>query len=221
MVVTPLKKRAIVVASTLTAALVAALAASWAIVGGDPCIIDVAEAPACPVAIVPGAGVWPSGPSPVLEDRLATALELRRAGRVRKLLLSGDHGRRGYDEPGAMAAWLERRGVPPEDLFLDHAGFDTRDTLARARLVFGVERALVVSQEFHLPRALWLARELGIDAVGVRADRRVYDLRSWYLAREAGARLKAAVEVKVLRRGPRFLGPPIPIDGDGRVTRDL
>jgi SanA protein len=109
-------------------------------------------------------------------------------------------------------------GVPPCDLFLDHAGFDTHATLYRARAVFGVERALVVSQEYHLPRALYYARRLGIEATGVSADRRRYEKRFFYAAREVPARWKALF-VTELGLEPRFLGPRIPITGDGRATR--
>jgi SanA protein len=178
------------------------------------------EAPAELVAIVPGAGVHGDGSlSAVLEDRLATALDLYRRGKARKLLLSGDHGTAAYDEPDAMARWLEALGVPPRDLFLDHAGFDTYSTLVRARKDFGVERALVVSQRFHLPRALYIAKHVGIEAVGVGADRRPYERALYYAARETVARAKALVVAGLWQPAPRFLGPRISIEGDGRVTR--
>src|SRR5579872_1244781 len=183
-------------------------------------IVDPAEAPDAPVAIVPGAGVHRNGElSAVLEDRMDVAIELYRRGKVRKLLVSGDHGTRSYDEPGAMARRAVSAGVPACDVFLDHAGFDTHATMSRARAVFGVERALVVSQDFHLPRALFYARSAGIDAVGVRADRRVYEKRVLYALREVPARVKALLMVE-LGLAPRFLGPAIPISGDGRITAD-
>ena len=172
------------------------------------------------VALVLGAGVTRSGyPTPMLRDRLETALELYRAGKVQKLLLSGDHGRTDYDEVNAMRRYLEERGVPPEDLFLDHAGFDTYDSMYRAAAVFQVEDVIVVTQEFHLPRALWIATRLGLDAQGVAADRFRYGVERAYAARELAARVKAFGEVAVRRR-PVFLGPVIPITGDGRATHD-
>ena len=181
---------------------------------------QVADVPARQVAIVPGALVRRDGrPSDVLTDRLRTALELYRAGAVGKVLVSGDHGRNEYDEVNAMRRWLEARGVPPQDIFMDHAGFDTHDTMQRAARVFAVRGAVIVTQRFHLPRAVYLARQAGLDAVGVAADRHVY--RKWWLneLRESVARVKSFGEAH-LGMDPHHLGPVIPIDGDGRATRD-
>lgn len=172
------------------------------------------------VALVLGAGVSAGGhPTPMLRDRLETALTLYQAGKVQKLLLSGDHGRPDYDEVNAMRRYLEERGVPPEDLFLDHAGFDTYDSMYRAAAIFQVEDAIVVTQAFHLPRALWIAERLGLKVQGVPADRFRYGVERAYAARELAARVKAFGEVAV-RRPPAFLGPAIPITGDGRATHD-
>ncbi len=149
-------------------------------------IVSPEGAPDAPVAIVLGAGVWEGGtPSAVLEDRLRTACDLYRAGKARALLVSGDHGRAGYDEPGPMARYAEERGVPPEAIFLDHAGFDTYATIYRARRVFQVERALVVTQDFHLPRALFSAPDSG----GGRHGRR--SRRSRGAARSCGRRARS------------------------------
>jgi SanA protein len=180
----------------------------------------VSEVPARQVAIVPGAYVYRSGrPSDVLADRLVTALELYRAAAVAKILVSGDHGRTEYDEVNAMRRWLEERGVPAEDIFMDHAGFDTCDTMQRASRVFGVRSAVVVTQAFHLPRAVYLARQVGIDAVGVEADRHVYRKAALNAIRESIARVKSFGEVH-LGLAPHHLGPAIPIAGDGRATWD-
>ena len=187
---------------------------------GRSLITTAAAAEPAQVALVLGAGVGADGrPTPMLRDRLETALELYRAGKVQKLLLSGDHSRPDYDEVNAMRRYLEERGVPPEDLFLDHAGFDTYDSMYRAAAVFQVEDVIVVTQEFHLPRALWIATRLGLDAQGVAADRFRYGVERVYAAREFAARVKAFGEVAVRRR-PVFLGPVIPISGDGRATHD-
>lgn len=181
------------------------------------CLAGVRPATA---ALVLGAYVYPDGtPSHALEDRLLTGLELYRQGLVEKLLLSGDHGRVDYDEVNAMRAFCEARGVPKHDLFLDHAGFDTYDSLYRARDIFGVERLVVVTQRFHLPRALYIARALGLQAEGVEADRRPYQDLAYLEIRELGARLKAFKDVQ-LRRNPVHLGPPISILGDGRASHD-
>ncbi|WP_394829025.1 vancomycin high temperature exclusion protein [Pendulispora albinea] len=171
--------------------------------------------------VVLGAGVYPDGqPSAVLVDRLATALSLYRAGRAPKILVTGDHGRPSYDEPGAMRRWLEHHGVPTEAIFMDHAGFDTFSSMTRARRVFGIERPIVVTQAFHLPRALYLARSSGMAATGVIADRRAYRGALAMRAREMVSAPKAWLDVTTGRE-PRYLGPRIPIDGDGRVTHDM
>ncbi|WP_437970706.1 ElyC/SanA/YdcF family protein [Sorangium sp. So ce260] len=181
---------------------------------------DVDVVPRGQVAIVPGALVWPDGtPSAVLEDRLAAALALYGAGKVQRILVSGDHGRVGYDEPNAMRAWLVRRGVPSEDVFMDHAGLRTLDTMQRAARVFGVRDAVVCTQEFHLPRALYLARAAGFPAVGYAADRRVYAKADLDARRELLATALTLVETWA-GRGPRFLGPAVPIQGDARASHD-
>jgi SanA protein len=167
-------------------------------------------------AIVLGARVSPDGTlSPMLADRVAQALALYRSGAVDRIIVSGDHGSWSYDEPGAMRDELLARGVPARTVFTDHAGFDTWSTMRRAAEVFGVHSAVVVTQGFHLPRALFLARAAGLDAQGVASDLRPYG-RSGLAAtvREAAARVKAVGSVAL--RSPVTLGPPVPIDGDGR-----
>jgi SanA protein len=170
--------------------------------------------------LVLGAGIRNGAPTPMLEDRLTVALALYRAGKAPKLLLSGDHGQVEYDEVGVMRRFLEERGVPAEAIFLDHAGFDTYDSLYRSKAVFQAESLIVVTQAFHLPRALWIGKQLGVDVQGVEADLRHWpDLERAYRLREGVARLKAVGEV-LIHRAPRFLGPAIPITGDGRATHE-
>ena len=179
------------------------------------------DVPARMVAIVPGARVWRGGrPSDSLEDRLATALDLYRAGKVRKILVSGDHATPEYDEVNAMQRWLREHRVPDRDVFLDHAGLRTLDTMDRAAAVFLVRDAIVCTQRFHLPRAVFLARDAGIDAVGVACDRREYRKAAFDAVREFGARFVAVLDRYVVHRSPRHLGDPIPIDGDGTATHD-
>jgi SanA protein len=175
--------------------------------------------PHAQAALVLGAQVKPDGtPSAMLADRIEAAAELYRAGKVDKLLLSGDHGRWGYDEVGAMRRELLARGIPARDLFTDHAGFDTWDSAQRARRVFGVESAIVVTQRFHLGRALYAAHRAGLDATGYAADRRSYGRVLGRLRlREALARVKVVADA-VTGADPRFLGPQLPIGGDGRAT---
>jgi SanA protein len=180
----------------------------------------VVDVPAREVAIVPGALVEADGrPSMILEDRLQAALELHQAGKVRRILASGDHSRTSYDEVNAMRRWLVERGVPSDDVFMDHAGLRTLDTMQRAARVFGVRGAIVCTQDFHLARALYLAHDAGIDAVGLVADRHEYPHAASDGIREAFATTLAVLDV-AFGRGPQFLGPRVDLDGDARATHD-
>ena len=186
----------------------------------DYIVENPADAPPAQCAIVLGARVYENGtPSPMLADRLETGVRLYELGKVDKLLLSGDHGQTDYDEVNVMLDYVLARGVPDEDVFTDHAGFDTYDTMYRARDVFEVTTALIVTQEFHLSRAVYTARELGLEVTGVVADLRPYYDEGRNAAREVLARVKAAMQLHITHPGPKYLGPVIPIDGDGRATR--
>lgn len=170
-------------------------------------------------AIVLGAKVNNDDPSDILEDRLLTALELYYDGKVEKILVSGDNGQIEYNEVGAMKDYLLNKGVPGEDIFMDHAGFDTYDTMYRAKAIFQVEDAIIVTQNFHLPRAIYIARALDIDAVGVSADRQSYIYIDLYEKREKLAQIKAFLNV-VFHSKPKYLGDPISISGDGTQSWD-
>ena len=152
------------------------------------------------------------GSNPFFERRLDAAAALYRAHKVRCLLVSGDHGTRYYDEVDAMGKGLVRRGVPSKRIALDHAGFRTLDSLVRARKVFGVKDAVVVTDGFHLPRALYLAQSVGIDAVGLSSVEVSTRLAPWPATREIAARALVIVDVLVGRQ-PRFLGPREPLPG--------
>ena len=168
---------------------------------------DISVLPPRPVAIVFGAGVRSDGSlTPMLRDRVDTAIDLYRAAAVRKLLMSGDNRFVYYDEPGRMFDYAVARGVPPEDVIRDYAGRRTYDTCYRASAVFGVSEAVLVTQRFHLPRALFTCRGLGVDAVGYSADRRRYRSDSYYRLRDALASIRAWWDVKVARPLP-VLGP--------------
>lgn len=179
----------------------------------------VADVPHAEVAIVPGALVKPNGKmSAMLADRVRQADALWKAGKVNRILVSGDHHTWAYDEPDTMRKALVADGVPPRVIFEDHAGFDTWATMVRARSIFDVRSAVVVTQGFHMPRALFLAREAGVDATGLSAD-----LHQWGYqgrkseVREVLSRVKAVVDTTL--DAPAIGGHKIPIGGDdGRVS---
>lgn len=182
-------------------------------VHGTQRTFTIAEVPEHGVAIVFGAGLWRDGsPTPVLRDRVTTAAELYFSGKVSKLLMSGDNSTETYDEPGAMREFAIQLGVPESAIVLDYAGRRTYDTCYRARDIFGIREAILVTQNFHLPRALYTCSALGIDAVGVPSDLRDYRNRSlvyWNL-REIPATLVAMLDVHITQPTP-ILGEPEPI----------
>ena len=176
-------------------------------------LFQASEAPSAPVAIVFGAGLWRDGsPTPVLRDRVATAAELYLSGKVETLLMSGDNRTIEYNEPGAMRAYAKQLGIPDEAIVLDYAGRRTYDTCYRAWDIFDVNEAILVTQGFHLPRALYICRALGVPAVGVPADQREYRRRSmnYWKVRELIATLVAFWEVNISHPVP-VLGNPEPI----------
>jgi vancomycin permeability regulator SanA len=163
--------------------------------------------PARPVALVLGAGLDPDGSvGPLLRQRVEVAARLYRKGLVSALLMSGDHGTVGHDEVDAMSRAAQAEGVPAAAVVLDHAGFDTYSSCYRARHVFGVVRAVVVSQQWHLPRAVWLCRQEGIDAVGAGTAGMSWSVDTAATVREVPADLKALLDVWTGRR-PTFPGP--------------
>lgn len=212
-------KRAIAFAAGLGIALFGAANLIVWLGGRGPSTRDVDDVPRAEAALVLGAQVYTNGkPSIMLADRVHAAEALYRAGKVRKLLLSGDHGSWDYDEPGTMRRMLLADGIPARDIFTDHAGFDTWDSAQRARRVFDVRSAVVVTQGFHMARALFDARRAGLKVTGFVADRRDYGRVMRRLeVREALARVKAVGDA-VVGAGPKFLGAQIPITGDGRQS---
>jgi len=176
-------------------------------------IFSISEAPVHKIAIVFGAGLWRDGsPTPVLRDRVKTAAELYFSGKVEKILMSGDNRFKNYNEPAAMRDYALSLGVPDEMIVLDYAGHRTYDTCYRARKIFQVSEALLVTQRFHLPRAVYLCNMLGIESVGVPADLREYRKRSlvFWNVRELPASFVALWEAHVARPTP-VLGEPEPI----------
>jgi SanA protein len=185
-----------------------------------PVIYSSQSVPPQPVALVLGARVNANGtPSDMLRDRLDVAVELYRAGKAEKILMSGDHGQEQYDEVNVAKKYLLEKGVAPEDLFLDHAGFDTYDSVYRARDVFGARSLIIVTQGYHLPRALYIAQRLGVEAVGTDAALHAYGGEDYRQVREVAADAKAYLNV-LFRSRPRYLGEAIPWSGDGRRSWD-
>jgi vancomycin permeability regulator SanA len=194
-------RRVLTVAGAAAVVAVAVIGGSvaWLRVQAAGHVYSAAEVPDAPVALVLGKLVSPDGtPSPLLRARLELAERLYEDGRVSGILVSGDGGSRpGYDEVGAMRRWLIDRGVPADAITSDPRGFDTFDSCTRARRVFGVERAIVVTQSYHLPRAVALCRHAGIDAFGVGDDTDAGDRWGWWLgvAREQPASVLAVWDV--------------------------
>ncbi len=180
---------------------------------------DVVETYDC--IIVPGAMVYQNSvPSAMLVDRLNVALEIYNKKVVNKIIVSGDHGTKEYDEVNTMRTYLINRGIPSEDIFMDHAGFDTYQTIYRARDVFRVKKALIATQDYHLLRALYIGQKLSVDLHGIDSTLRVYNNETKNRIREYFARVKAFIECEVTKPKPKYLGDYIPIYGDGNQTVD-
>ena len=171
--------------------------------------------------IVLGAGLRPDGkPTWMLEDRIKVGDELYKNHAAPKIIMSGDHGRESYDEVNAMKKYAKSEGVPSKDIFMDHAGFETYDTMYRARDVFGAKKVIIVTQKYHLYRAMYAAKKLGLDAYGVSATKRKYDNKQWIRdMREWLARVKIFGKC-ITKPKPKYLGKKIDLKGSGDVTND-
>ena len=170
--------------------------------------------------LVLGAGLRPDGtPNLMLRDRVDKGIELYRAGAAPKLLLSGDNGQEQYDEVNAMKKYALDAGVPPEDIFLDHAGFSTYESMYRARDVFLVKKPIVITQKYHQYRALYTARGLGLEAYGVIAKPQAYAGQTQRELREVLARNKDFLQV-IFKPRPTYLGEAVPISGSGLASHD-
>lgn len=170
--------------------------------------------------VVLGCGVWSDGtPSHMLEDRLKTGIKCYNNGVAPKIIMSGDHGRKDYNEVKVMKNYAVNNSVPSEDVFMDHAGFSTYDTIYRAKEVFCAEKIVIVTQEYHLYRALYVAQSLGLEAYGVSADYRTYRGQFMRDVREILARAKDFVKC-IFKPESTYLGDSIPVDGNGDITND-
>lgn len=168
--------------------------------------------------LVLGCGVRPDGtPSAMLEDRLKQAIALYNAGAAPKLLMSGDHGQTDYDEVNVMKQYALNAGIPSRDIFLDHAGFSTYESIYRARDIFQAKNIIIVTQKYHLHRALHIAKALGVEARGVSADLRGYGGQTFRDIREILARNKDFL-TGIFKPKPTYLGETVPVWGDGNLT---
>ncbi len=169
--------------------------------------------------LILGAGVKNGKPTPMLRDRLLTGIELYEKGAAKKIIMSGDHGSSDYDEVNIMRLFAVERGIPEEDIFMDHAGFSTYDSVYRAKKVFEANNIIIVSQKYHLYRALYISEKLGVKACGVSANLNKYGGQLKREIREILARDKDFFKC-VTKPEPAFLGDKIPVSGDGRATKD-
>jgi len=169
--------------------------------------------------VILGAGVRKNRPSPMLEDRLITGIDLYNKGISNKIIVSGDHGKKHYDEVNVMKNYLQEQNIQSENIFMDHAGFSTYDSIYRAKEIFKAKKIVIVTQEYHLFRALYIAKKLDIEAYGVIANRREYQFQLKRDIRETAARVKDFFKV-IFKPEPKYLGEAIPVSGNGNVTND-
>lgn len=167
--------------------------------------------------LILGAGVKDDKPKPMLRDRLLTGIELYKSGAAEKIIMSGDHGRADYDEVNVMRAFALEQGVRAEDIFLDHAGFSTYDSVYRAKNIFGTENIIIVSQKYHLYRALYISEKLDVKAAGVSANLNTYGGQLKRDIREIIARDKDFFKC-IVKPEAEIMGDKIPLDGDGSIT---
>ena len=167
--------------------------------------------------MVLGCGVRGDSPTPLLADRLQRGVEVYKSGAAPKILMSGDHGQVGYDEVNVMKKYALDAEIAETDIFMDHAGFSTYESMYRAKEIFGVDKMIIVTQKYHLSRALYIANKLGIEAYGVASDYRTFGGQFGRDCREVLARVKDIFTV-IAKPKPTYLGESIPISGDGTAT---
>lgn len=169
--------------------------------------------------LILGAGIWKDKPSPMLEDRILQGISLYEKNASSKIIMSGDHGTDEYDEVNIMKKYAVEKGVKSEDIFMDHAGFSTYDSIYRAKEIFGAKKIIVVTQKYHLYRSIYIAKQLGVEAYGVSSDPRKYAGQLFREIREIAARDKDFVKC-IFKPAPKYLGDTIPVSGSGDVTND-
>ncbi len=169
--------------------------------------------------VILGCGIINNKPGLMLKDRLDRGIELYNQKSAPKIIMSGDHGQQGYDEVNVMKSYALENKVPSQDVFMDHAGFSTYESMYRAKVIFEAEKIIIVTQEYHLPRAIYIAEALGLDAVGVAAKDINYRGQALRDVREVLARTKDFFN-SVFKPEPTYLGEAIPVSGDGNTTND-
>ncbi|WP_089101557.1 SanA/YdcF family protein [Streptomyces hyaluromycini] len=197
------------VQGVMAGCVLALLPATWLYVSTAGRLRTVADVPRTDVAVVFGAGLWDGEPSPYLANRLNAAAKLYKEGRIKVVLVTGDNSRKDYDEPDAMRTYLTGHGVPGKRIVSDYAGFDTWDSCVRAKKIFGVDRAVLISQGFHIRRAVALCEAAGVTSYGIGVDAK-HDA-TWYYGgtREVFAAGKAALDA-IFEPNPQFLGKKEP-----------
>ena len=217
-----LKKRLLIIAAVLAALaagtvfvpdIIVVSSAKDRIITAD----EAAELENTDCVLILGAGVRDGNPTPMLRDRLITGISLYKSGVAPKIIMSGDHGREDYDEVNVMKSYAVENGVPDGDVFMDHAGFSTYDSVYRAKAVFEADSIIIVTQKYHLYRALYIAERLGVNAVGVSADLDDYSGQLKRDLREIAARDKDFFSC-LFKPEPKYLGEKIPVSGDGNIT---
>lgn len=169
--------------------------------------------------LILGAGIWGDKPSPMLEDRLKEGITLYKKGTTKKIIMSGDHSREDYDEVKIMKEYAESEGVPSEDIFMDHAGFSSYDSVYRAKEIFGVQKMIIVTQKYHLYRSLYIAKKLGIEAYGIESNLRTYPGQVFREIREILARDKDYFKC-IMKPEASIMGEKISLDGSGDITNN-
>ena len=169
--------------------------------------------------VVLGAGIWGNKPSPLLQDRLDTAISLYENNVSSKIIMTGDHGRKNYDEVNIMKDYAIKKGIKSENIFMDHAGFSTYESIYRTKEIFKAKNVVIVTQKYHLYRALYIANKLGLEAYGVNSDPRRYSGASYRELREVLARNKDFFKC-IIKPKPTYLGEVIPVSGNGNITND-
>ncbi len=169
--------------------------------------------------IVLGAGIWENKPSPMLEDRLLEAISLYKNNVSDKIIMSGDHGKEDYDEVNVMKNFAIEKGIPSENIFMDHAGFSSYESIYRAKEIFKAKKIVIVTQKYHLYRSLYIANKLGLEAYGVASDPRQYVGAFYRELREILARNKDFLKC-IFKPEPTYLGEAIPVNGNGDITND-